>query len=75
MACGPRRSNKSLVSDITDELTHARPLAQLMKQLGGLEPGSASVTVDVQMQLSSETTDVEHAIKSENQGEEAAFKQ
>ena len=46
-----------------------------MKQLGGLVPYSASITVDVQMQLSSETTDVEHAIKSENQGEEAAFKQ
>lgn len=46
-----------------------------MKQLGGLVPGSASVTVDAQMQPSSETTDLVYAIKSVIQTEEAAIKQ
>ena len=55
---------KSLAADITEELLHAQQLGQRIKQLGGFVPGSASVKVGAQIQPSSDTTDVVHAIKS-----------
>ena len=55
---------KSLAADVTEELMHAQPLAGRVKQLGGLVPGSASVTVGSQMQASPNTTDVVYAIQS-----------
>ena len=64
---------KSLAADIAEELLHAQQLAQRMKQLGGLVPGSASVSVGSQIQPSSDTTDVVYAIKSVINAEEAAI--
>ena len=66
---------KSLSADITEELTHAQQLAQRIKQLGGLVPGSKSVEVGAQMQPSSNTTDVVYAIKSVIDAEESAIAQ
>jgi len=66
---------KSLSADITEELTHAQQLAQRIKQLGGLVPGSQSVEVGAQMQPSSNTTDVVYAIKSVIDAEESAIAQ
>ena len=65
---------KTLAADITEELMHAQQLAQRIKQLGGLVPGSASVKVGAQMQPSSDTTDMVYAIKSVIGAEEAATK-
>ena len=65
---------KSLAADVTEELLHAQQLAQRMKQLGGLVPGSAAVTLGGQMQPSALTTDVVHVIKSVIAAEEAAIK-
>ncbi len=65
---------KSLAADIPEELTHAQQLAQRIKQLGGLVPGSASVSVGAQMQPSSITTDVVYASQSVIDAEEAATK-
>ena len=64
---------KSLAADITEELTHAQQLANRIKQLGGLVPGSKSVEVGAQMQPSSSTTDVVYAIKSVIGAEESAI--
>jgi bacterioferritin len=64
---------KSLAADITEELTHAQQLAQRIKQLGGLVPGSQSVKLGAQMQPSSDTTDVVYAIKSVIDAEESAI--
>jgi bacterioferritin len=66
---------KSLGADITEELAHAQQLAQRIKQIGGLIPGSKSVEVGSQMQPSSNTTDVVYAIKSVIAAEESAIAQ
>ena len=66
---------KSLAADIAEELMHAQQLGQRIKQLGGLVPGSASITVGAQMQPSANTTDVVHAIKAVIDAEEGAIKQ
>lgn len=63
---------KSLGADIPEEIAHAQQLAQRIKQLGGLVPGSGSVTVGQQQQPSSDTTDVVYAIKSVIDAETAA---
>ena len=39
---------KSLAADITEEIGHATQLAQRIKQIGGLVPGSGSVSIDKQ---------------------------
>ena len=64
---------KSLAADITEELTHAQQLAQRIKQLGGLVPGSSAVSLGSQMQPSSKTTDVVYAIKSVIDAEQSAI--
>ena len=66
---------KSLAADVTEELLHAQQLGQRIKQLGGLVPGSASVSVGAQIQPSPNTTDVVHVIKSVIDAEEGAIKQ
>lgn len=66
---------KSLAADITEELTHAQTLGQRIKQLGGLVPGSASVTLGNQTQPSDDTTDVVGVIHAVIEAEEAACAQ
>jgi len=63
---------KSLAADITEELTHAQSLAARIKQLEGLVPGSAKVTMGTQVQPSENTTDVAGAIKAVIAAEESA---
>ncbi len=63
---------KSLDADIAEELLHAQQLARRIKQLGGFVPGSASVKMGNQMQPSSDTTDVVHAIKAVIEAEDTA---
>ncbi len=65
---------KSLAADIVEELSHAQQLAARIKQLGGLVPGSASVTLGAQIQPSSNTTDVVYAIKFVIDAEQSAIK-
>ena len=55
---------KSLAADITEELGHAQMLAKRVKQLGGVAPGSASVTIGNQIQPPEDTTDVVAVIKA-----------
>ena len=66
---------KSLAADITEELTHAQTLGQRIKQLGGLVPGSASVTLGKQTQPSDDTTDVVSVIHAVIEAEKAACAQ
>jgi len=63
---------KSLAADITEELGHATQLAQRIKQLGGLVPGSLAVRLGGQQQPSEDTTDVVFAIEAVIGAEEAA---
>ena len=55
---------KSLATDILEELGHAQTLAARIKQLGGLVPGSASVTLGRQRQPPDDTTDVVAVIEA-----------
>ena len=64
---------KSLAADITEELSHAQQLAQRIKQLGGLVPGSAAVEVGKQTQPSTDTTDVAYVIQAVIEAEHAAI--
>jgi bacterioferritin len=64
---------KSLAADIPEELGHAQQLGQRIKQLGGMIPGSKSVTLGLQIQPSSDTTDVTGVIKAVISAEEAAI--
>lgn len=66
---------KSLAADITEELNHAQTLAQRIKQLGGLVPGSASIVVGKQQQPSDDTTDVVGVIRAVIEAEKAACSQ
>lgn len=63
---------KSLMADITEEITHAQELAQRIKQLGGLVPGSASVKLGGQQQPTENTTDVVAVIEAVIDAEEQA---
>ncbi len=63
---------KSLAADITEELTHAQQLAQRIKQLGGLVPGSTAVTLGGQTQPTANTTDVVGVIRAVIDAEESA---
>lgn len=63
---------KSLAADITEEIGHATQLAQRIKQLGGLVPGSSSVELGRQRQPSEDTTDVVYVIEAVIEAELAA---
>jgi bacterioferritin len=64
---------KSLAADIPEELLHAQQLGARIKQLGGLLPGSASVSLGQQIQPSKNTTDVVGVIKAVIDAEESAI--
>jgi len=66
---------KSLDAEIAEELGHAQRLGKRIKQLGGLVPGSTSVTLGQQKQPSEKTTDVVYAIQAVIEAEEAAIAQ
>jgi bacterioferritin len=66
---------RSLADDITEELGHAQKLAQRIKELGGMVPGSASVSVGDQRQPPEDTTDVVSVIHAVIEAEEAACDQ
>src|SRR6185436_4779982 len=55
---------KSLAADITAEIGHATQLAQRIKQLGGLTPGSKGVKLGNQKQPNDDTTDVISVIEA-----------
>ncbi len=63
---------KSLSADITEELTHAQRLANRIKQLGGLAPGSTSVVLGNQTQPTQDTTDVVGVIRAVIEAEQSA---
>lgn len=63
---------KSLIADVTEELTHAQRIGSRIKQLGGLVPGSTAVELGGQIQPSEKTTDVISAIKAVIDAEEKA---
>lgn len=63
---------KSLAADITEEIGHAQQLAKRIKQLGGVAPGSAGVSLGNQQQPPEDTTDVVAVIKAVIAAEEAA---
>ena len=64
-----------MAADITEELAHAQTLGQRIKQLGGLVPGSAAVTLGNQQQPSDDTTDVVGVIHAVIEAEKAACSQ
>lgn len=64
---------KSLAADVPAELGHATRLAQRIKQLGGLTPGSKGVTLGGQRQPSEDTTDVTGVIEAVIDAEESAI--
>ncbi|HTQ38850.1 MAG TPA: ferritin-like domain-containing protein [Pirellulales bacterium] len=66
---------KSLAADITAEIGHATQLAQRIKQLGGLTPGSKGVKLGNQKQPGEDTTDVIAVIEAVIEAEDAACKQ
>lgn len=63
---------KSLSADVMEEIGHAQQLANRIKQLGGLVPGSASVKLGNQQQPGSDTTDVVSVIQAVIEAEQAA---
>ncbi len=63
---------KTLAADVNDELTHAQRLGARIKQLGGLVPGSLSVTLGNQRQPTENTTDVRGVIEAVIEAEQAA---
>jgi bacterioferritin len=63
---------KSLLTDVQGEIGHAQQLANRIKQLGGLVPGSASVEIGSQQQPPEDTTDVVAVIRGVISAEEAA---
>ena len=66
---------KSLVADITAEITHAQQLGHRIKQLGGSVPGSSSVKLGQQTQPPADSIDVTAVIHSVIQAESAACAQ
>jgi len=66
---------KSLAADINVEVQHALQLAQRIKQLGGLTPGSASLNLGNQRQPGTDTTDVAAVIEAVIEAETAACAQ
>jgi bacterioferritin len=67
---------KSLLADVTAELTHAQLLAKRIKTLGGVVPGSASfVSRQKSLQPPAKTTDVVSVIKGVIDAEQSAIAQ
>ena len=66
---------KSLMADITVEVTHAQQLGNRIKQLGGFVPGSSSVTLGKQTQPPADSTDVIGVIQAVIDAESAACAQ
>lgn len=64
---------KSLAADVPAELGHATKLAQRIKQLGGLTPGSKGVKLGGQRQPTEDTTDVIGVIEAVIDAEESAI--
>jgi bacterioferritin len=65
---------KSLDEDITEELGHAKRLAERIKQLGGYTPGPTELDIThSHFQPDTETTDVEHIVRCVIEDEEAAI--
>ncbi|MFT4587136.1 MAG: bacterioferritin [Limisphaerales bacterium] len=67
---------KALQADITVEIGHAQTLAQRIKTIGGIVPGSLSLPRSQKsMQPTDDTTDIVTVIKGVIEAEEAACKQ
>jgi bacterioferritin len=67
---------RSLSEDITEELGHARRLAERIKQLGGRIPGSLDLEFSQQsLQPPAKTTDVESVVQGVIEAEAAAIAQ
>lgn len=67
---------KSLNADVTEELTHATQLANRIKTIDGVIPGSAEFApVQTSLQPPADTTDVVAVIKGVIDAEEAAIAQ
>lgn len=67
---------KSLLADVTAELTHAQNLARRIKTVGGVVPGSASFKpAQMSLQPPAKPTDVVAVIKGVIAAEEAAISQ
>ena len=66
---------QALAADIAEEVSHAQQLGKRIKQLGGLLPGSATVSLGEQIQPPAETTNVVGLIKAVIAAEEAACQQ
>jgi bacterioferritin len=65
---------KSLLADVTEELTHAQTLAKRIKELGGIVPGSAGFkATQKSLQPSADTTDVAVVISGVIEAEDAAI--
>ena len=63
---------KSLAADITEEIGHATQLANRIKQIGGLVPGSKALSMGNQFQPPEDTTDVVAVIRGVIEAEEEA---
>lgn len=65
---------RALSSDVTEELGHARRLAQRLKQLGGRIPGSLELKFDQEsLRPPQKTTDVESVINGVIEAENSAI--
>ena len=67
---------KSLLADVTEELTHAQTIAKRIKELGGSVPGSVGFrATQKSLQPSADTTDVAVVISGVIEAEDAAIAQ
>ena len=67
---------KSLASDITDELGHAKSLAKRIKEIGGTVPGSMNFKAEQKdLQTKKDTTDVVSVIEGVIEAEQGAIDQ
>jgi bacterioferritin len=65
---------RALAADVTEELGHARRLAERIKQLGGRTPGSLELERSQEsLQPPEQTTDVEAVVNGVIEAEEAAI--
>ena len=65
---------RALAGDVTEELGHARRLAQRVKQLGGRIPGSLEMTFDQEsLRPPQNTTDLKSVIQGVIEAESAAI--
>lgn len=65
----------ALAADITEEIAHAQQLGRRIKQLGGVLPGSATVSLGAQPQPPERTTEVVEVIQGVISAEESAIRQ